>query len=120
MSLSQSENISIQPGIRFDTHRVIKHLTSAGIAPAAAEIFVDTMQKIVVASYEDLATKQEIQRLESTTKQEIQRLESTTKQEIQRVEHALKHYVNKAVLAVIVGAPTFYAGLQFLITFFSK
>ena len=109
MSLSQSENISIQPGIRFDTHRVIKHLTSAGIAPAAAEIFVDTMQKIVVASYEDLATKQEIQRLESTTKQEIQ-----------RVEHALKHYVNKAVLAVIVGAPTFYAGLQFLITFFSK
>jgi CHASE3 domain sensor protein len=68
------------------------------------------MRQIVNVSYEELVTKQEF-------RQEIQELRQEFKQELRQSVDEQKQYANKMAAAIIVGAPAFYAGLQFLLTF---
>ncbi|OHC69695.1 MAG: hypothetical protein A2045_10930 [Rhodocyclales bacterium GWA2_65_20] len=52
--------------VTFDTHKFVKQLEAAGIAPAHAEAFVSAQRDILSEALDtQLATKADIQRLEN-------------------------------------------------------
>jgi phenylalanyl-tRNA synthetase alpha subunit len=127
-----------QHRLGFDTHKAVKKIFSKGIKPDVAEAIVETIQEVVTASYENLATKQELNEVKQEIKQEIKEVKQELKQEIKEVKQELKQeiqevrqeikqasceqklYANKMAVSMIVGAPAFYAGLEFLIKFLAK
>ena len=105
-----------QHRLGFDTHKAVKKIFSTGIKPDVAEAIVETIQEVVTASYENLATKQELNEVKQELKQEIQEV----RHEIKQASCEQKLYANKMAVSMIVGAPAFYAGLEFLIKFLAE
>jgi hypothetical protein len=72
-------------------------LTDANIDRQKAERIAT---EIFDAIHDNVATKQDIARLEAATKQEITRLEAATKQEIARLEAATKQEITRLEAAM--------------------
>jgi hypothetical protein len=72
--------------IKLDTLKFAKRLTDAGMDQKIAEALVEGLSE---ADTSELATKQDIARLEASTKQDIARLEASTKQDIARLEASI-------------------------------
>ena len=53
------------------------------------------VSRLSTVPLDELATKNDLRRLETTTKNDLQRLETTTKNEIQRLETATKNEIQR-------------------------
>ena len=87
----------MQTYIDFNTLSYAQQLTEAGFTAEQAEIQAKTLKKIIESN---IATKQDILRLENFTKEEILKLEKTTKEEVLRLEKTMKEDILRLEKAI--------------------
>ncbi|MEO5373123.1 MAG: CCDC90 family protein [Alphaproteobacteria bacterium] len=77
----------------FDTLKFVHRLRDAGISEPQAEAIAEAFKD--ASGEAELATKRDIERLESVFKRDIERLESATKRDIERLELATKRDIER-------------------------
>lgn len=79
----------------FDTHAFVKKLTAAGVPVQQAEVQANLQNQVLSELItNNLATKDDIARLEFSTKIDIRDLSISTKQDIARLENSTKEEIN--------------------------
>ncbi len=73
--------------IAFDTHRFVKRLTGTGFTEAQAEALADEQVSLLNSN---LATKQDLLKLEGAQKQDLKRLEAAQKQDLAELKADLQ------------------------------
>ncbi|SMN12351.1 Phage protein [uncultured Candidatus Thioglobus sp.] len=75
------------PAIQFDTHKFIKRLTAHGFSEEQAEALAEEQVNLL---NDNLATKEDIAKIESNLKLEMSKIESNLKLEMSNIESNLK------------------------------
>ena len=75
------------PAIQFDTHKFIKHLTAHGFSEEQAEALAEEQVNLL---NDNLATKEDIAKIESNLRLEMANIESNLKLEMSNIESNLK------------------------------
>ncbi|SMN12352.1 hypothetical protein SPBRAN_571 [uncultured Candidatus Thioglobus sp.] len=75
------------PAIQFDTHKFIKRLTAHGFSEEQAEVLAEEQVNLL---NDNLATKEDIAKIESNLKVEMSKIESNLKLEMSNIESNLK------------------------------
>ncbi len=73
--------------IAFDTHRFVKRLTDTGFTEAQAEVLADEQVRLL---NDNLATKQDLLKLQGIQKQDLLKLEGVQKQDLAELEAELQ------------------------------
>jgi citrate synthase len=89
------EMMNEQKMFYVDTHKTVTSLVETGLETKQAEAIVDTFCEIRRNDVEQLATKEDLKKLEATTKEDIKRLEMATKEDIKRLEAATKEDIKR-------------------------
>jgi uncharacterized protein YlxW (UPF0749 family) len=84
------------PAIRIDTLSIAKELEESGIPIKQAEAQTRVYAKVINMVIEDqLATKQDLHKVEQVLRQDLQKVEQVLKQDLQKVEQVLKQDIQK-------------------------
>ena len=73
--------------IAFDTHQFVKRLTDTGFTEAQAEVLADEQVRLL---NDNLATKQDLLKLQGIQKQDLLKLEGVQKQDLAELEVKLQ------------------------------
>ncbi|WP_423910532.1 hypothetical protein [Candidatus Spongiihabitans sp.] len=90
------------------THRFIKHLTETGFTEQQAEALADEQVRFINAN---LASKEDIARIEAALKTDITRVEANLKVDIAQARHEVTKWMVGVVLGVAAVQTTLIVGL---------
>lgn len=81
--MSDAEFLTLLSVLTFDTHKIVKRLTAAGLPSGQAEAIVESLSDLDTTQ---IATKADLKDLEQATKASLKDLEQATKAELREME----------------------------------